>query len=409
LAVLDVAICGAGPAGLATALYMLRLGHRPTIFERFDAARPIGSGLVLQPTGQAVLHDLGLLDAIRELGAPLDRLHGADARTGRVVLDVRYDSLPRAGRGLGIHRAALFGVLHNAVLAAGIRVVTEQEVRGLRDAANGKRALIFAGDRLSEAFDLVVDCLGANSPLKTYSAKPGTSRALSFGAIWTTLPWRAEGFEDTALTQRYRRAGVMIGVLPVGRSSPDSAARAAFFWSLKPAEYEALKQAGLDAWKQTVLAHWPEVAPHLDAIADFPDMTLARYAHHTMPNPTGDALAFVGDSAHSASPQLGQGANMALLDARALYLGLRDHPEDMGKALARYAALRRWHVRLYQVLSAMFTPFYQSDSRVLPLIRDVFVSFIARIPPAPQFLAAIVSGSLLAPLKTLELKRPPSV
>ena len=53
--VLDIAICGAGPAGLAVALYAQRLGHRPIIFERFDEAKPIGSGLILQPTGQAVL------------------------------------------------------------------------------------------------------------------------------------------------------------------------------------------------------------------------------------------------------------------------------------------------------------------------------------------------------------------
>lgn len=406
---LDIAICGAGPAGLATALYLQRLGHRPTVFERFDAPKPVGSGLILQPTGQAVLQDLGLLDAIRALGAPLDRLHGADTRTGRTVLDVRYDSLPDSRRGLGIHRAALFSVLHDAALEAGIPVRTSADIRGLREVDGGRRALIFGGDRVSDAFDLVVDCLGANSPLRVYSTQPGKPRPLSFGAIWATLPWHAEGFEHTALTQRYQRAKVMIGVLPVGRSTSGGAEQAAFFWSLKPDDYESLKRDGVAAWKGEVIGHWPDVAPYLDDIEGFPDLTLARYAHYTMADPTGQAIAFVGDSAHSTSPQLGQGANMALLDARALYLGLRDHPGNLAKALARYAALRRWHVRLYQALSAMFTPFYQSDSRVLPAIRDVFVSGLARIPPAPQFLAAMVSGSLLWPLKRLELKRPPRV
>ncbi len=388
---------------------MQRLGHRPTIFERFDAPKPLGSGLVLQPTGQAVLQDLGLLDHIRALGAPLDRLHGADARSGRVVLDVRYDSLPHSGRGLGIHRAALFGVLHDAVLAAGISIRNAAEVGGLRDMSGGRRALVLDDDRVTAPFDLIVDCLGANTPLRHHSAGPGTPRALPFGAIWATLPWHGAGFGDTALSQRYRRASVMIGVLPIGRTAPGGSRQAAFFWSLKPQDYETLKLDGLPAWKTSVLGHWPEVAPYLDCIEDFPDMTLARYAHHTMANPTGSGIAFVGDSAHSTSPQLGQGANMALLDARALYLGLRDHPGNVSLALERYARLRRWHVRLYQALSAMFTPFYQSDSRLLPIIRDVLVSLLARIPPAPQFLAALVSGSLLWPLRRLELKRPPRV
>ncbi|MFK4809564.1 FAD-dependent oxidoreductase [Devosia sp. ZW T5_3] len=404
---LDIAICGAGPAGLATALYMRRLGHRPVILERFDAPKPLGSGLILQPTGQAVLHDLGLLDAIEALGAPIERLHGTDARTGRVVLDVRYNSLPGIGRGLGIHRAALFSVLHDAVLAAGIPIRTGHAVAGLSDLSDGRRAVILAEEQRTEPFDLVIDCLGGGSPLKLHSAGQGKSRSLPFGAIWGTVPWHEQGFEATALTQRYRAASVMIGVLPIGRSSADGPPLAAFFWSLKPDDYEAIRQNGLAAWKAEVLSHWPGVQVHLDAVDDFADMTLARYAHHTMTVPVGEALAFVGDSAHSASPQLGQGANMALLDARALHLALREHPDDLGKALAHYAKLRRGHVRLYQALSAMFTPFYQSDSRVLPVIRDLFVSVLAKIPPAPQLLAAIVAGALLSPIKKLELKAPP--
>lgn len=406
---LDVAICGAGPAGLAVALYLKRLGLRPVVFERFETPKPVGSGLVLQPTGQAVLHDLGLLDLVRDLGAPLDRLHGADARSGRVVLDVRYDSLPNLGRGLGIHRAALFGVLHDAAVAAGVEIRTGATVEALGDLVDRKRVLLLAGGQVTEPFDLVVDCLGAGSPLRRYSIRPGKPRQLPFGAIWATLPWHGDGFEATALTQRYRRASVMIGILPVGRSVPDSPEQAAFFWSLKPADYAALQRNGLDAWKQTVLSHWPQMVPYLETVGDFSTMTLARYAHYTMPDPTGDGVVFVGDSAHSTSPQLGQGANMALLDARALYLGLRDHPDNLRLALARYAGLRRWHVRLYQLLSAMFTPFYQSDSRLLPIIRDVFVSGLARVPPAPQFLAALVAGSLLSPLRRLGLKRPPRV
>ena len=71
---LDIAIAGAGPAGLAAALYLKRAGHRVTIFERFDKPAPVGSGLILQPTGLTVLDDLGLLAEIRALGSRIDRL-----------------------------------------------------------------------------------------------------------------------------------------------------------------------------------------------------------------------------------------------------------------------------------------------------------------------------------------------
>ena len=80
---LDIAIAGAGPAGLATALYLKRAGHNVTIFERFEEPKPVGSGLILQPTGLSVLADLGLLDDILALGSRIKRLHGAVASTGR--------------------------------------------------------------------------------------------------------------------------------------------------------------------------------------------------------------------------------------------------------------------------------------------------------------------------------------
>ena len=93
---------------------------------------------------------------------------------------------------------------------------------------------------------------------------------------------------------------------------------------------------------------------------------------------------------------------MALLDVRALTLALRRNP-DISEALEDYAGLRRWHVRLYQALSLTLTPFYQSDSRWLPILRDVLVPIATTVPPLPQFLAALVAGRLLYPLRTLEL------
>ncbi|BBD38668.1 truncated glutamate synthase [Aminobacter sp. Y103A] len=61
---LHIAIAGAGPAGLAAALYLKRDGHRVTVYDRFVEPKPLGSGLILQPTGLSVLADLGLLGEI---------------------------------------------------------------------------------------------------------------------------------------------------------------------------------------------------------------------------------------------------------------------------------------------------------------------------------------------------------
>lgn len=395
---LDIAVAGAGPGGLASALYLHRAGHRVRIFERFGQPRPVGSGLMLQPTGQAVLADLGLLDGLMALGVPIEGLLGHDARSRRVVLDVRYAALKGAGRGLAVHRAALFHVLHDAVQAKGIEIVTGVAITG-RDEGR-----LVAGERKIGRFDLIVDTMGATSPLRKEALFGGTSRTLPFGAIWGTTPW-VEGFEPRRLMQRYRGSSVMIGVLPIGRQALGGPHLAAFFWSLPADNHAALTARGLEAWKDEVRGHWPETEPHLAAISDFSQMTLARYQHATLRVPAGRGIVFVGDSAHSTSPQLGQGANMALLDAKALCVALAECG-SIEEALKLYAKLRWWHVRLYQWLSLTLTPFYQSDSMVLPVVRDLLVSAIGKVPPAPQLLALMVAGRLLSPLNRLGLEAP---
>ncbi|QPC92342.1 NAD(P)/FAD-dependent oxidoreductase [Mesorhizobium sp. INR15] len=398
---LDIAIAGAGPAGLATALYLKRAGHRVTMFERFEEPKPVGSGLILQPTGLTVLADLGLLDDILALGSRIDRLHGADASTGRTVLDVRYDAQSSHRFGLAVHRNALFGVLFHAAQREAISIETGVEIETLE--AGEKATLICGNGRRVGPFDLVVDASGSRSKLRQSLGNAGAPRPLAYGAFWASLGWRDDRFDEHALTQRYDKASVMIGVLPIGRPEPGAEKMAAFFWSLKPEDADQVRTAGLDAWKQRVVRLWPEAEAFTSQIDSFDQLSLARYGHHTMKRPAGRRLAVIGDAAHSTSPQLGQGANMALLDAAALSHAL-SRTNSIEAALEAYVQARRWHVRVFQALSLAFTPFYQSDSVALPFIRDRLVATVAKIPPAPQFLASMVAGTVIDPFRRIGLR-----
>ena len=394
----DIAVAGCGLGGLAAALLLHRDGHRVTMFERFDAPRPIGSGLMLQPTGLEVLAELGLRDAAIDSGARIDRLVGLAAT--RTVLDVRYAALgPGVHFGVGIHRAALFGVLHNAVVADGIPVETSRTITGAPERGD-KCWLTFADGADAGPFDLVVDMLGSRTSLTA-----DTGRELAYGALWATLDWPVDGpFDRHALQQRYRAASVMAGVLPVGTVQGAATPQAAFFWSLRADRFADWRGAGLAAWKADVATLWPETAPLLAQIADAGQLTFARYAHRTLARPAARGLIHLGDAWHSASPQLGQGANMALLDAWALALALR-REDDLDAAIACAVALRRRHVRLYQWLTALFTPVYQSDSRVLPFVRDRLVGPLSKFWPATVIQAAMVSGLVGNPLGPLQLER----
>jgi 2-polyprenyl-6-methoxyphenol hydroxylase-like FAD-dependent oxidoreductase len=98
---------------------------------------------------------------------------------------------------------------------------------------------------------------------------------------------------------------------------------------------------------------------------------------------------------------------MALLDAHALALALRH--ADGQDPLALYARARRTHVTLYQTFSALFTPQYQSDSRVLPALRDRMLFPLSQLPPLPRVLTRLVCGRLVPPLASLARRpTPPS-
>jgi salicylate hydroxylase len=390
---LDIGVAGCGIGGLAAALLLARDGHQVRIYERFEAPRPVGSGLMIQPTGLAVLDRLGLAAPLTAASAPISRLFGRAEPSGRVVLDVRYEWLRRPGvLGYGVHRSTLFDILHRAALAASIPIHTGRCVAGLA----GQR-LRFADGEASPPHDLVVDALGGASSLAGGAARP-----LAYGALWASLDW-VEGFDGAALEQRYRRASVMTGVLPVGLAPGGGRRQAAFFWLLRGDRLDEWRERGLEAWKDEVRALWPATVPLVDQIDGAERLTFARYAHRTLAEPAGPGLIHIGDSWHSTSPQLGQGANMALLDAWALATALREEV-DLELALRRAVALRRFHVRLYQALSALFTPAYQSDSRLLPWIRDRIVPPFGRLWPATRIQAEMVAGTFGGPLERLGLE-----
>jgi 2-polyprenyl-6-methoxyphenol hydroxylase-like FAD-dependent oxidoreductase len=398
----NIAIAGCGTAGLAAALLLQRDGHSVTLFERFEHAQPLGSGLIIQPTGLAVLRAMDLDAPLLAAGSRIERLFGRAIPSGRTVLDVRFSAAGKsAGFGVGIHRASLFEILFQAVRAAGTPVETGRTVTGAPLRADGSRDLAFADGTQAGPFDLVVDTLGASSRLVS-----GGGRPLAYGALWATLDCpHAFGFQPNALEQRYVRSSKMVGVLPIGAGPLSMVQQAAFFWSLREDRLAAWREAGLDVWKREVLKVWPETAPLLDQITRPDQLTFARYIHRTLNRAAEPSLVHIGDAWHSTSPQLGQGANMALLDAFALAKALRE--KDGPSAAAKHAiALRRRHVWLYQVISALFTPVYQSDSRVLPWLRDRIAGRrFAMSWPANAFLAAMVSGTIGWPLRRLGLDR----
>jgi 2-polyprenyl-6-methoxyphenol hydroxylase-like FAD-dependent oxidoreductase len=371
---LDIAIVGAGVAGLAAAAMLKDHGHNVVVFERFATSLPLGSGLMLQPTGLAALERLGLRRGIEALGHRIERLHGVTDKNVK-IFDLAYADLDPAYYAVAVHRALLHGALWDNFKVCGAALETGQTINEIELQADAKVRLKTGAGLLNGTFDLVVDASGSNSALRSCI---GSSRARQFayGAVWASIP--DIGIAPGSLSQRYVAAKQMIGYLPIGRVTPEGPPLAALFWSLKPNEYPGWR-ANFEHWREHVVALWPELAPAIARLTGPDDLTLASYTHFTARRPFKGPIALVGDSAHATSPQLGQGANNGLLDAWALSDAIATS-DDLGSALALYAKTRRAHVRFYQMASAAMTPFFQSDSMAFATLRDVAFDRMKVIP-----------------------------
>jgi 2-polyprenyl-6-methoxyphenol hydroxylase-like FAD-dependent oxidoreductase len=380
---LDVAVLGMGVGGLAVAAMLGGRGHRVVMYDRMSAPGPVGSGFVLQPTGLEVMRRMGLHDAVAARGATIARMLGIVQPSGRTVLDVGYRD---GGSAIAIQRRALFDVLYAAAVRAGAGVEISSQIAGID---HGRRPRPeFADGRTGPAFDLVIDAMGHRSPTSD------RSRQIGYGALWATVPWDpACGFDAHTLEQRYRRATNMAGVLPVGTAAVGERPMATVFWSIRH---------GDDAtdWKDRAAELWPEIAP----LAMVAEPTLAAYRHHTRRAVAGTGVVRIGDAWHATSPQLGQGANMALLDALSLSSALER--EDVAEAIALHVRARRTHVAFYQALSYVLTPFYQSDGRMLPAMRDGLVApLLRRGGVVHSMISSMVSGGMLDPVGAIDRRR----
>lgn len=384
----DIAIVGCGPGGMAAALFLARAGHRVTIFEQFDAPRPVGSGLLIQPTGQRVLAKLGLLEAIVPLATPVSRLIGWNVANGLRALDMEYAGLGAGKYALGIHRSSLFDVLFAAVHAAAIPILCDKILCDVTVDGDAARPC-FADGTTGGRFDLLIDASGANGPLTR-----GKNHILPYGAYWTSVdvPDGSTILPD-ALEQRYFAGHKMAGVLPIGRNPATGNPGAALFWSVRIKDAAATRAAGIAPWRAAFCELWPDAAPFVDQVADFDALTLATYRHRTGKAATHRRIIHLGDAWHATSPQLGQGANMALMDALALARAV-DTADAVGDIVRLYQYWRQDHVRLYQALSRILTPMYQSDGAILPFFRDRAIHHGARLTGVRRLIARLVSGEL---------------
>jgi 2-polyprenyl-6-methoxyphenol hydroxylase-like FAD-dependent oxidoreductase len=385
---LDIGIVGAGFAGASAALFLAERGHRVTLYEEAERPRPVGAGILMQPSGLSVLADLGLLASALERGSRVDSLV-CTTPTGRRVLDLSYCDLFHDCYGLGMHRGALFELLHGQLLRRGVTLVTGASVQRSRLTASRIRPVLADGREPAE-HELLVVADGARSGLRR-AIPEARATPYPWGARWF-VGRDPRGIFKGSLRQVADGTTTLLGFLPcgLGPRGADEVPLVSLFWSVPVSDFSR-RDFSLARWKERVLELEPRAEDLLNQIDDPQQLLPATYFDVSLPRFHAPRLVFIGDAAHATSPQLGQGTNLALEDARVLSAcvsGCR----DLAAALARFSQARLSHARYYQQASWALTPFFQSDFSALSGLRDRLMGPLCRFPPTRRLMLTTLTG-----------------
>jgi len=373
---MKVGVVGAGVGGLAAAALLGRIGHDVTLLERAPVLHPVGAGVLLQRSGQLVLERLGLLREIESGAERIERL-SATTQYGRPLLRLPLSVDGTALHALGVHRGDLHGALARLAAEVGVDVLTGVEVVAVEDGTAHASSGAMHGP-----FDLVIAADGSRSRLREQSGLVRFSHAYGHGALWTVGQAPAVRAQ---LEQTVRGTRELIGLLPLGSG------RCAFFAGVEIAALDRLRAAGFSDWRDRVLSLAPRAEPILAPLERFDELTVATYRHVVLHRPFTGPLVLIGDAAHSMSPHLGQGVNLALVDAWELAAAL-ERSSTVDAALRSYAETRRGHLRYYGLITMLLSPFFQSSGTVLGMLRDLGLPVLWRLPPSRRRMALAAAG-----------------
>lgn len=318
-----VLVVGAGLAGLAAARTLTRAGFSVEVVERQPAWDEAGTGIYLPGNASRALRALGLEADVVERGVVISRQRISDDR-GRLLVEV---DLPQVWDGVGPCLALARADLHAVLLdgAGDVPLRMEASVGGLRELDEG--VSVEFGDGTTGDYDLVVGADGIHS----------TVRRLTFGDEATARPVGQEGWRFvTACPPGITTWSVLLGdrtaflTIPIGNG-------------LVYCYCDVVSRAGEhrhDDLARLFSAYADPVPELLDAISELDVVHRSTIEEVALDSWVRGRVVLVGDAAHATSPNMAEGAAMALEDALVLAECLHRH-EAIPAALSAFEARRR--------------------------------------------------------------------
>jgi 2-polyprenyl-6-methoxyphenol hydroxylase-like FAD-dependent oxidoreductase len=329
---MDIAIFGAGVAGLMSAIALGAKGHRCHIYERARQSQQMGMGFILVPEGIRQLERFGVEIA----GVPTLHYYCRN-QAGKVLSE---EIMPAGAR--SIRRADLIRALMNAL--PGKEVITfDAALDGLEFSADGRvlAARLVPGKQVQA--DLYVAAEGGRSRARQtlfpdWAAREAQVMELvGIAACGRGIEWAGHNFNKF----HAHSGGLAVGVVPVSKE------HVVWYMQFDSRQFPPPAESP-DARRDFVsklAGSWAHPVPLLLAMTDFSGVHLWRPVDtDVVPHFHQGNLVLMGDAAHPLLPFTSQGVSSAIADAVALakFVSTSQTAPEAGlaQALAGYSAER---------------------------------------------------------------------
>jgi 2-polyprenyl-6-methoxyphenol hydroxylase-like FAD-dependent oxidoreductase len=318
-------VVGGGIGGLSLARELTRRGLPVTVLEKAARIVPVGAGIIMNPNAMGVLERNGLADALRANAWPYLARETCDAH-GRLLARRDYRPLYDAGKlpvGALVHRAHLLEVLFRGVPAGIVRfasAVRKVEVSSVTT-ENGE----------TFAADVLVGADGIHSPVRRQLFGAIAPRYMGYRSHRLVVDNNAGVEHFTELLGRGQR----IGLVPIAPGR-------IYIWTTfnsPPGAAPALRSA--DEFRAMFAQFTDPRIVRLFAQLRSPEEIITTEVEELVQEPWVKGRAvLLGDAVHAMTPNIGQGAGMAMEDAAVLAEEL-SASSSIDESLKNYARRRK--------------------------------------------------------------------
>lgn len=300
------AIIGAGIGGLTAGIMLEKLGFQVDVYEAGDSARGIGAGIGLASNAIKAFEYLGLDREVIAISNHLRDFEICDDK-GKTILSADTERITRNYNtdNYAIHRADLHNFLVSKISSKSIHL--NKRLKNFRQ--ENDEVIIEFKDGTNSKTDYLIGADGVNSKVRQLLVPISDPRFAGYWCWRATIEHHFEGINKS--TEVWGKNG-RFGITPLKEN------RIYWYACINTNLKDGVKDFGLENLKNRFKDYFPIIGEVLNLtqekdLISTPIVDIAPISNYSFGN-----VLLLGDAAHATTPNMGQGACMALEDVAVL-------------------------------------------------------------------------------------------